>query len=103
MKAIGDYIKTLTKEQLEESLKAGEQKAQEALDRYNNKIPPKARKGVCVVCKNEVTETFTKEFHQPMRYGDTDKGFWKSSGLSCTNCGIAYAWMPGMKRNGKRK
>ncbi len=67
-------------------------KVQEIMDRYDNKIPPKARVSACVVCKTmTVTETFNKEFRQPMQFGGTDKGFWVSSGLSCTTCGIQYA------------
>lgn len=65
---------------------------QAVLDRFDNKIPPEAKIGICVVCETRtVTETFHKEFHKPMRFGSADKGFWVSSGLACTTCGIQYA------------
>jgi hypothetical protein len=55
---------------------------------------PKCRLGTCPVCGGVVTEKWSKEPNQPIKYGAQNNWHWKSSGLHCQTCGIAFFKLP---------
>lgn len=89
----------LTVEEIKKLMAEADRKVKEKIDRWENKIPPESRVGECKVCKGKVTETFSKKYDPstgPMIIGPGSKGqfFWRSSGLGCEDCGIAYKKLP---------
>ncbi len=55
---------------------------------------PTPRVGMCKLCAGVITEEYIWINHTPIRYGGPLNGFYKSSGLSCQECGIMYAKLP---------
>ncbi len=87
-------IKDMTPEEHRAWLDKVEETTKSALDRWHNRVSPEPRAGYCRICTGLVTEKYSWENHKPIKFGGPPNGYWKSSGLSCIDCGIMYAKLP---------
>jgi hypothetical protein len=62
------------------------------LDRLQPK--PTERKGKCVACPGEITETISKAPNKSNIIGPGSGWHWESSGLYCNKCGLMYRTLP---------